>query len=344
MRKVGVISHFKNNKGVALIVVLLLLAIMTTIAAQMSERLFLQFHRAQNQLNHQQAYWYSIGVEALAKTGIEEAYKDGNKINLSQAWATEETTYPLDYGEAYGGVKDKQACFNLNALSSVEASNDSSKRPFLVSVWMNLLESVEVDNYLAEVIADSTWEYLDPDDVVRSMAGVEDSTYQSFKPAYLAPNGWMGDVSELRAVNGVTAEVVEKVSPLICAIPSGNWYLNVNTLAPENAKILVALFSPNLSESDARSVLEDRPFDGWDSVDDFLAEGPISRVEEKVRKQAKDYLSVDSQFFELDAQVLVEDSRVRVRSLLHSSDKKVVNVIRRQYGGMSERTSDNTVE
>lgn len=87
MRKVGVISHFKNNKGVALIVVLLLLAIMTTIAAQMSERLFLQFHRAQNQLNHQQAYWYSIGVEALAKTGIEEAYKDGNKINLSQAWA-----------------------------------------------------------------------------------------------------------------------------------------------------------------------------------------------------------------------------------------------------------------
>lgn len=75
---------------------------------------------------------------------------------------------------------------------------------------MNLLESVEVDNYLAEVIADSTWEYLDPDDVVRSMVGVEDSTYQSFKPAYLAPNGWMGDASELRAVNGVTAEVVEK--------------------------------------------------------------------------------------------------------------------------------------
>ncbi|KAB2823988.1 type II secretion system minor pseudopilin GspK [Aliivibrio finisterrensis] len=336
--------HSRKQQGVALIVVLLLLAIMVTIAAQMSERLFIQFHRAQNQVNHQQAYWYSVGVEALAKTGIEEAYKDSDTINLSQVWATEETTYPLDYGEAFGGVKDKQACFNLNALSSVKANNDPSQRPFLVKVWMNLLESVEIENYLAEVIADSTWEYIDENDAVQSILGVEDSTYQSFNPAYLAPNGWIGDVSELRAINGVTAQVVEAVSPLVCAIPSGNFYLNVNTVTPENANILVALFSPGLSEDNAREVLESRPFDGWSSVDDFLAEGPISQVDENTRKQAKAYLSIDSQFFELDAQVLVEDSRVRVRSLLHSSDKKVVNVIRRQYGGMSERTSDNKAE
>lgn len=336
-------SH-KNQSGVALIVVLLLLAIMVTIAAQMSERLFIQFHRAENQLNHQQAYWYSIGVEALAKAGIEEAYKDGDTINLSQMWATEETTYPLDYGEAFGGVKDKQACFNLNALSNIEPSADPSVRPFLVTVWMNLLESVEVENYLAEVIADSSWEYMDADDVVRSSSGVEDSTYQSFKPPYLAPNGWIADVSELRAINGVTAEVFKAVSPLTCAIPTANWYLNVNTLQPEQANILVALFSPNLSESDAQEVLENRPFDGWASVEDFLSESAINRVDENIKTKAKPYLSIDSQFFELDTQVLVEESRVRVRSLLHSSDKKVVNVIRRQYGGMSERTSDNKAE
>ena len=334
----------RKQKGVALIVVLLLLAIMATIAAQMSERLFIQFHRAENQINHQQAYWYSIGVEALAKAGIEEAYKDGDTINLSQMWATEETTYPLDYGEALGSVRDKQACFNLNALSNIEPQTDPSQRPFLVKVWINLLESVDVENYLAEVIADSSWEFMDEDDVVRSATGVEDSTYQSFKPAYLAPNGWIADVSELRAINGVTAEVFKVVSPFVCAIPSANWYLNVNTIQPEQAKILVALFSPNLSDSDAQEVLENRPFDGWDSVDDFLAESEISQVDEKIKQEAKVYLSVDSQFFELDAQVLVEDSRVRVRSLLHSSDKKVVNVIRRQYGGMNERTSDNKAE
>ena len=334
----------RKQKGVALIVVLLLLAIMATIAAQMSERLFIQFHRAENQINHQQAYWYSIGVEALAKAGIEEAYKDGDTINLSQMWATEETTYPLDYGEALGSVRDKQACFNLNALSNIEPQTDPSQRPFLVKVWINLLESVDVENYLAEVIADSSWEFMDEDDVVRSATGVEDSTYQSFKPAYLAPNGWIADVSELRAINGVTAEVFKAVSPFVCAIPSANWYLNVNTIQPEQAKILVALFSPNLSDSDAQEVLENRPFDGWDSVDDFLAESEISQVDEKIKQEAKVYLSVDSQFFELDAQVLVEESRVRVRSLLHSSDKKVVNVIRRQYGGMNERTSDNKAE
>ncbi len=65
-----------SQKGVALIVILLLLAIMVSIAATMSERLFSQFTRASNQVNYQQAYWYAIGVEALASVAIKESYKD----------------------------------------------------------------------------------------------------------------------------------------------------------------------------------------------------------------------------------------------------------------------------
>ncbi len=45
-----------RQRGVALLIVLMLLAIMTTVAASMSERLFLQFQRASNQINYQQAY------------------------------------------------------------------------------------------------------------------------------------------------------------------------------------------------------------------------------------------------------------------------------------------------
>ncbi len=334
----------QSQKGVALIVVLLLLAIMTTIAAQMSERLFIQFHRAGNQINHQQAYWYSVGVEALAKSAIEQAYKDGETINLSQMWATEETTYPLDYGQASGHVSDKQACFNLNVLSSIEPPVGTSNRPFLVDFWMTLLISAGVDNYLAEVIADSTWEYVDQDTSVQSISGVEDDTYLSFKPEYLAPNDWVADVTELRAVNGVTAEVFNAISPFICAIPDARWHLNVNTLLAKQAKILEALFSPHLSASDAQKVLNERPFDGWETVNDFLSEPIMEKIDKKVVNKAKPYLSINSKFFELDAQVLVEDSHIRVRSLLHSSDKKVVNVISRQYGGMNERISDNKTE
>ncbi|MFA0520250.1 type II secretion system minor pseudopilin GspK, partial [Vibrio sp. 10N.222.55.E8] len=45
----------RKQRGVALIIILMLLAIMITIAGSMSERLFTQFKRVGNQLNYQQA-------------------------------------------------------------------------------------------------------------------------------------------------------------------------------------------------------------------------------------------------------------------------------------------------
>jgi len=329
-----------KQSGVALIVVLLLLAVMTAIAASMSERLFTNFKRATSQLNHQQAYWYSVGVEALAKVGIEQSYKDNDTINLSQPWAIEEQQYPLDYGDAIGKVVDKQACFNLNVLASVKNNGADSQSPFLVKVLRSMLEQQGVEPYLAEVIADSSWEFVDSNTSVQSNSGVEDSTYEGMQPPYLAPNSLMADSSEFRAVNQVTGEVMQKMAPLLCALPSQEWKLNVNTIGEEQSAILVALFQPYLSEQNAKELINNRQYDGWQSVDDFLSEAVIASVDKKAQTQARNYLSVDSHYFEVDAQILVEQSRVRLRSLLYSKDKKQATVVRRRFGGMSERVSD----
>ncbi|MCV5738165.1 general secretion pathway protein GspK, partial [Escherichia coli] len=80
----------------------------------------------------------------------------------------------------------KQACFNLNVLSRVQPTGQQTTRPYLVQVLQRLLEESDVEPYQAEVIADSTWEYIDSDSTVRSTTGVEDSTYESMKPSYLA--------------------------------------------------------------------------------------------------------------------------------------------------------------
>lgn len=239
---------------------------------------------------------------------------------------------------------DKQACFNLNVLSRVQPTGQQTTRPYLVQVLQRLLEESDVEPYQAEVIADSTWEYIDSDSTVRSTTGVEDSTYESMKPSYLAANGWMADKTELRAVYQVSGEIYQKIEPLVCAIPSDDWRLNVNTVEVEQAPILVAMFSPNLSSSDAVQLIEKRPFDGWDSVDEFLAESELTGLSDDVKKNAKGYLGVDSSFFELDAQVLVDDSRVRIRSLLQSTNRETVTVVRRRFGGISERVSDRSAE
>lgn len=334
-----------SQKGVALIVILLLLAIMVSIAATMSERLFSQFTRASNQVNYQQAYWYAIGVEALASVAIKESYKDNkDSINLNQPWALEERTYPLDYGQATGYIRDMQSCFNVNALANVTPNANSATKPFLVRFFQRLLEESEIENYQAEQIADSTWEFINKETTVRSVSGVGDSYYESLSPAYVAANGLIADSSELRAINQVSGEAMLKIAPLVCALPTSSWQLNVNTISVEQAPLLAALFAPNLSVDNAKQLIENRPFDGWSGVNQFLAEPQMGAVDDNTKQQGSPFLTVDSVYFELDAQVVVDESRLRLRTLFFSQDRQDVTVVRRRFGGFRERVFNRSPE
>ena len=337
-------TRAKPQRGVALIVVLLLLAVMVSLAASMADRLFGQFKRASNQLNYQQAYWYSIGVEALAKVAIEQSYEDSDTINLSQPWALEEQTYPLDYGTLKGQIRDKQACFNLNALVAETPSAGSDRLPFLVETLQNLMEELEIDNHQAEEASQSLWEYVDINNSVDSVSGVEDSYYESMSPAYLAANTLLADSSELRAVNQVSGEVMTKIAPYVCALPTTEFRVNVNTLQPEQAELLSALLQPHLSAQQAKDILQNRPYDGWGNVDNFLREGALANLEPDVLQPIKSYLAVDSLYFELDAEILVDQSRVRIRSLIFSNNRKNATVVSRRFGGIGERVSDRSTE
>ncbi|EGU35892.1 general secretion pathway protein K [Vibrio ichthyoenteri ATCC 700023] len=333
-----------NQRGVALLVVLLILALMTAVAATMSERLFGQFKRSSNQLNYQQAYWYSIGAEALAIEAIEQSYKDSDTINLSQPWALEEQQFPLDYGSLTGKLLDRQACFNINAFVNLENSSSSDTAPYLVTVLQDLLNELEVDSHVAEVVAHSSWEFIDTNNSVNSVTGVEDSHYESMAPAYMTANGVLAETSELRAVNLVSGEVMNKLQPYVCALPTAEFRLNVNTLPAEQAPLLVAMFGKQLSESDAQSVLENRPFDGWSDIDQFLAESQLASLSDEVKKRAKAHLGVDSAYFELDARIIVGESQVRIRSLLTSANRETATVISRRFGGIGERVPNRSTE
>ncbi|WP_070968240.1 type II secretion system minor pseudopilin GspK [Vibrio sonorensis] len=334
----------KKQNGVALIVILLLIAVMAAIAATMSERLFSQFRRSTNQLDYQQAYWYSVGVESLAKVAIEQSYRDSDTVNMSQPWALEEQTYPLDHGTIRGAISDKQSCLNLNVFHGIEPPSNSNQQPYPLAVFQALMEELEVENYAAEIISQSVWEFVDSNTTVNTVSGVEDSYYESLSPAYVAANTMLADSSELRAVQEVSGEIMSVIDPYICALPTLDWRMNVNTLDEDRAELLSAMFYPDLSSSDAKSILENRPYDGWDSVDSFLAEAALSQITNENKQKVKPYLSVDSRYFELDIEVLVNDARVRVRSLLHSDNRENASVIRRRFGGIGERISDRSSE
>ncbi len=334
----------RNQQGVALVVVLLVLAIMAAIAATMSERLTLGISRSSQKLENQQAYWYAVGVEQLAKYGIEQSFSDSNTVNLSQPWALEEQVFPLDYGQARGRMVDMQACFNLNGLAQFNLSGAENQRPYLMRALLSLFEAREIETYQAEIIVDSLYEYLDDDNSVVTINGVEESSYEALTPAYLSPNGLLSDGSELRAVYQVSREVANKLRGLVCALPTDQYLLNVNTVREWQYPLIEGMFDGQLSADQARSLLQNRPFDGWDSVDEFINQAALSNVSAEIKNQAKAHMSVDSAYFELDAEVLVGDARMRVRSLFFSKDKQSAQVVRRRFGGIVERISDPETE
>lgn len=334
----------KSQRGVALLIVLLIMALMTTIAVTMTNRMFINLNRAESQLNYQQAYWYAMSVEALVSHAIKETIDDDGTVTLSQPWAVQDQVYPLDGGHATGSVYDRQACFNVNGFREVKPEANGTN-PFLLIALQQLIESQEIDSFEAEIAAASTWEYIDTDDNVQSAAGVEDGEYLARRMPHLAPNAYIGDISEWRAVNGVSQLIYEKVSRFLCAIPSSKVLVNVNTLTEEDAPILAALFHPYLTADQAIQLIEARdPIDGWSDVASFMADPILSGITKENKDKVQGYFDVRSRFFQLDTEITYNSMSLRMRALLQRDEDGTVTVIRRRFGGVSERDPDNQVE
>lgn len=335
-----------RQQGVALIIVMLVLSMMIVISAVMSERLFTQFRRATYQMDYQQAYWYGLSVESLAKAIIEKTAdeededKDDTTTNTSQPWASGIKNYKMDYGTVSGKLVDKQACLNVNALQKQTDSGGVS----VSDVLQHLFESLGVQNYQAEVAADSIREFIDTNGSVDTSFGAEDNYYEGLSPPYIVPNGLIADATELRAVQQISAPLMQKLKPLVCVLPTTEWRLNVNTLTVEQAPLLQALFYPYLSKKAAEDVIRTRPISGWDSLDTMLADSAFQQVDSTVLSKVKGYLGVMSNYFELDAEIAVDDTKLRVRSLMDCTDRENVVVVRRRFGGVDERISDHSTQ
>ena len=116
-----------RQQGVALITVMLIVALASVIATQMTTRLQVQMQRSTNISFNQQAYWYALGAEAFTKRVLITVFKDEPNItHLEQMWAGEATSYPVDFGEIGGEISDLQNCLNFTPLHPDATGTSSS--------------------------------------------------------------------------------------------------------------------------------------------------------------------------------------------------------------------------
>jgi len=228
----------RRQRGIALLVALLTVALATILIAGLLDRGELAFARTRNALRAEQADAYAQGLESYAAQVLaKDLSDDPNTDSNSDIWAA-----PLPPQEVPGGVisasaRDLNGCFNLNNLSS--AGNPSTWRP----IFQNLLNVRGVD----PAVADAVVAWLDSS--ADGSADTIDSYYLSLPVPYRSAKRSFAHVSELRLVRGVGSDAYARLAPYVCALPPGST-LNVNTASVPVLQAIVA----NLSQAQAESL------------------------------------------------------------------------------------------
>lgn len=327
----------KDERGAALLTVLLLVAVMAVIAATALDRLTLATRIAGSAATVDQGRAYTFAAEEIALRRVADLVgRDPAKLTLAGNWLGREFTLPLPGGNARARLADANNCFNLNSLVAEAAPGRLSQRSGAMAQFGELMTLLGIDPGVAKSIAGATADWIDSDSNDGPL-GAEDGVYRSTPGAYLAANRKMADVSELRAVRGVTPKIYAQLKPWVCVLPVADPVrLNVNTLAPEQAPLIAMLLPGEMTLADARAALAARPAGGYGSSVRFWEARALERFDPptEVAEQA----GVSSRWLSLTTNVTMGDGFLTAVSLIDANGgapaagQAPPTIIRRDWG------------
>lgn len=305
----------RGERGAALLAVLLLVALIATLAALAMDRLALATRLAGNARSIDQARGYAVGAEGLA-TLIVDRLSDRSKgeSSLPAGWAGETRTIPVEGGLIRARLGDGGSCFNLNSLVTGSALTGFTARPQMMERLVTLLEITGLPPLRARPVAAAISDWIDSDSVPQRQ-GAEDETYARAPVPYRAADTLMADVSELRAVAGVTPAVYAAMKPWVCALPTAEVApINVNILPPGRAPLLAMLYGGRMPVGQAAAILRSRPAGGWPSSADFRGQPAIAAMG-SVAGPAEE-IAVRTRWFTLELDVALDGAQVKEVALI----------------------------
>ncbi len=305
----------RNERGAALLTVLLLVAVMAVVAATALERLALATRMTGNGGQIDQARAYADAGAEMARLRIGDLIGlTPGKTTLRGGWLGTPQALPVPGGIATARVTDAGNCFNLNSVVAGESEANLKVRPVGVTQFQGLMQALGVDGRQAQGVASALADWVDTDSVPQP-GGAEDEVYAQREAPYRTANRFMIDPSELRAVAGVTPGLYERLRPWVCALPVADLSpINVNTLLPGQAVLFAMLLPGQLSIDQARQLLAQRPADGYGSTPEFWAS--LSRTGLSPSAEVGSQVKLTTRWFNVDIAVDVGGMEVNERALI----------------------------
>jgi general secretion pathway protein K len=252
-----------TQRGVALIIALILVALATILATKLSFDGWIERRRTIGIIASEQAFQFGLGAEALAAdvigqigqtsttatngqpsigqpqpttTGTPAAGQSSSQVTLAQPWAQPTQPLPITapddpegepIGTLQGAIEDMSGRFNLNNLAHVimQPNGQAQQDPFPLAQFQRLLVSVGLEAKWAGIARD----WIDPDDQPGNPDGAEDAVYTSQNPPYRTGNWPMMSPSELMNMPGFGADRYRKIAPYVTALPTATAQINLCT-------------------------------------------------------------------------------------------------------------------
>ncbi|MGC2456454.1 MAG: type II secretion system minor pseudopilin GspK [Gallionellaceae bacterium] len=289
-----------RQDGVAILMVLLIVALATSLAVYMMTQQDLWQRQLESQFDRAQARRIGIAAIDWARAVLADDARSSSTDNEDEMWALRLPAMPVENGEVTGVIEDRQGLFNLNNL----VRNGATSAPD-VAQFQRLLGLLGLPGELVPALAD----WMDADSETQYPGGAEDGYYLSLPKPYRASNRPLIEISELALVRGFDRPTIERLRPFVTVLPTPG-PVNVNFSPPE----VLAAVAQNLTLADARTLVLQRRGNPFKSVADFRQRLPNGGV------QVSDTdISVSSQYFMVTGRATVGHALVITQALLQRS-------------------------
>jgi len=319
-----------RQRGVALLIALLAVALAVILIAALLDRGELTFARTRNVLRGEQAVAYADGLEAYAAQILMRDLDENRVDTHDDIWALPLPPQEVPGGRISARMSELNGCFNLNNL----ATPARAEAPLWRARLRTLLTALELDSSLGGAITD----WIDGNSTIEADAGAEDAAYLAQAIPYRTGNRVFAHVSELRLVRGISGEVYARLAPNVCALPPGS-VLNLNTattavLMSLDSRITVTLAERLRQDGHAR----------WADVGAALQE--LEKQGVQIDEPNRRGLGVASSYFLARGEMTLDDVPFTFSSLLERRQGGVdggVHVLMRNRGGEDDVQTTNAL-
>ena len=317
-----------RQRGVALIIALILVALAAVLATKLTFDGFLERRRATGIIAAEQALQFTMGAEALAADVlVQDAQASPNVTTLAGIWAQPSPPYPITpesnpegepIGTLQGQLEDMSGRFNLNNLARLGGTDGKTQDPQPLEQFQRLLVSVGLEPKWAGIARD----WIDADDVPGNPDGAEDQIYTSQVPPYRTGNWPLMSPSELMNMPGFGADRYRKIAPYVTALPTARAVINLCT-APAQ---VIESFADSLNGEYSRSpqvLANGRKSGCFPDPDTFR-----KIVGPKELPAITTWFGASSKYFQLTTRVTLGTSEFTLYSLLLRNGNKVTPLMR----------------